>query len=513
MTTFGLKGLPLLTAEQSRALDQAVSAELNLTGNALMELASIAIFEAICAWRPKLNAISVFCGTGNNGGDGWVIARLALEAGWDVQVEMVGDPGRIGGDAENAYAAFLQAGGLIAPSPLSLEALTEQDVIVDAILGTGLRGAVRDHHQVAIDRINASHGTVVSVDCPSGLCGDSGSALPRAVRADLTLTVIAPKRGLYTGDAVDCVGQLKYLPVVSAEPQINALDPKAELLELALHDGHADRHVELGLVRARNSHKGHFGRILVVAGNTGMAGAAILTSEAALRSGAGLVSVASRADTVMALLQRRPEVMAHEVTQAAELTRLLQMAEVVIVGPGLGRDDWAAGLLGQVLDAELPTVIDADALHLLPSLTQNQPLHKNCVLTPHPGEAAALLNLSTRDVMADRFAASRALARRFSTVTVLKGAGTVITEASGERVAICPYGNAGMATAGSGDVLAGVIGTLLAQTGSAAHAAALGCCLHAMAGDTVATERGMAGLVAGDLVDALGPLVDALTTA
>jgi len=508
-----MTGLPLLTTGQSRALDQAVSVDLSLTGNALMELASTAIFEAICAWCPELNAISVFCGTGNNGGDGWVIARLALEAGLNVQVEMVGGPERIGGDAAKAYAAFLKAGGLISPSPLSLEALTEQDVIVDAILGTGLRGAVRDHQQVAIDRINASAGTVVSVDCPSGLCSDSGSALPRAVRADLTLTVIAPKQGLFTGDALDCVGQLKYLPVVSAEPQINALDPKAELLELLLHEGHADQHVELGLVRASNSHKGHFGRILVVAGNTGMAGAAILASEAALRSGAGLVSAASRADTVMALLQRRPEVMAHEVTQAAELTPLLQMAEVVIVGPGLGRDDWAAGLLGQVLDAELPTVIDADALHLLPSVSQNQPLHTNCVLTPHPGEAAALLKISTRDVMADRFAASRALARRFNAVTVLKGAGTVITEADGERVAICPYGNAGMATAGSGDVLAGVIGTLLAQTGSAAHAAALGCCLHAMAGDAVAAERGKAGLVAGDLVDALGPLVDALTTA
>lgn len=516
MSPFGLASSPLLTAAESRALDQAIVRDQDLTGYDLMVAASTDIFSAIRDWRPSLGTLYIFCGTGNNGGDGWVIARLAREAGLRVQVELVGDAARITGDAAQAHAAYLDAGGIISESSFSLDGLNADDVIVDAILGTGLRGQVREHQQRAIERINAARASVVAIDCPSGLSADTGAALPQAVRADITLTVIASKQGLYTGDAVDAVGELVYLPVVSAQTQIAALDPKAELLELALDvagsDSRRARHPAfIHAKRARNSHKGQFGRILVVAGNTGMAGAALLATEAALRSGAGLVSLASRADTVSTVLLRRPEVMAHNVTHASILAPLLQATDVVVVGPGLGQDDWAAGLLGQVLDARIPTVIDADALNLINQVAGEQSLHSGCILTPHPGEAASLLGLSTREVMADRFHACRMLAERWNAVTVLKGAGTVIAEAGGQRVAVCPCGNPGMATAGSGDVLAGIMGTLLAQVHSAPRAAALGCCIHAIAGDRVAAKRGMAGLVAADIIDELGPLMDAVT--
>ena len=358
--------------------------------------------------------------------------------------------------------------------------------MVDALLGTGLSGAVREPYAQAIALLNASGLPVLAVDIPSGLCADSGQVLGVAVRAQLTVTLIGLKLGLFTGLAVDWVGELQFADL-QADAQLVAAQPfTAQRL--------AGRNVPQLPPRPRSVHKGQLGHVLVVAGDRGFAGAGLLAAQSALRAGAGLVTLATRSEHLAAAQARVPEVMAAGVASANQLRALGAQASVWVVGPGLGQAAWGRSLLSAALCSQALQVWDADALNLLAQGGISMPCA--AVITPHPGEAARLLGLDSAAVQADRPAAARALAQRYQAVCVLKGAGSLVAEPGGNLL-LCEYGHPAMAGAGLGDVLAGLIGALLAQGLPAFAAASLAVYLHARAGEVLA--EGGRGLAASDL--------------
>jgi hydroxyethylthiazole kinase-like uncharacterized protein yjeF len=479
----------LYTAAQVRELDRIAIEEQGIPGYTLMSRAGEACWELLQSRWPAARSLQVLCGTGNNGGDGFIVARLALAANWRVQVLQLGDAERLQGDALKAHTDFVSAGGQLVRFTAS--AVLDADVLVDAMLGTGVDRPLTDDWQLAVERINASLSPVLSVDVPSGLQVDTGAVPGVAVRAEATVTFIGRKAGLYTGVGPDYAGETKFadlgVPGV-VDQQVPAV---ARLV----------RHPSLGPLsgpRVRTAHKGQHGHVLVVGGGEGMGGAVRLAGEAALRSGAGLVSVATHPAHAGYIASACPELMCHGVADARALKPLVASADVLVVGPGLGRSVWAQSLLAAVLEASQPRVVDADALNLLacaPAAGDKQ------VLTPHPGEAARLLGQDSAAVQQDRLAAAQAIAQQYGGVTVLKGAGTVI-HAEGACPVICAAGNPGMATAGMGDVLTGVIAALIAQ-GMDVHAAAVaGVCMHACAGDAAAGQ-GERGLIARDVIAAL----------
>lgn len=470
----------LYTAAQSRELDRRAIAA-GLDGYTLMTRAGQAAFQLLRERWPQATRIVVLAGPGNNGGDGYVLARLAWAQHLDVRVLTVGDHEQLRGEAAEAASAATRAR---VPEQSWQGILPEADVYVDALFGTGLNKPVSGDFAAAIAALNRSGRPVLALDLPSGLHADTGAELGEAVHADATLSFIALKAGLLTGRGPALTGELFFSSLSVPESIYADLPPLAHRLVAADLNS-------LGR-RPRDAHKGQHGHVLIVGGNHGMAGAVALAGEAALRCGAGLVSIATRPAHTAALTARRPELMCHGVEAAGALAPLLARASVVVLGPGLGRDEWARALFGAVLDAGLPLVLDADALNLLAGQPERRP---DWVLTPHPGEAARLLGTSTAAVQADRFAAVAALAARYGGAIVLKGAGTLVHD--GQGISLCPYGNPGMATAGMGDVLSGVTGALLAQRQP--QAAALAVLAHALAGDKAAREGGERGLLAADL--------------
>ncbi len=483
--------LALYRAEQVRLFDRIAIEECGLDGAALMQTAGEAVFAAMLGRWPALQHITVLCGTGNNAGDGFVIAQLARAADIEVTVLQLGDASRLQGDAK-VYAD--QVRDLTEDFAGDLPRRT--DLIIDALLGTGLERDVEGSWAVAIEAMNARAAPTVSVDIPSGLSSDRGAILGVAVRAQLTVTFIGLKQGLFTGQGPACSGDIVF----------NGLSVPAKVYARSILSA---RRLDYGKIipllspRSRVSHKGMFGHVLVVGGDHGFAGAARLAAEAALRCGAGLVSVATRESHISALVSARPELMVHAVEDVALLDALLHRASVVVIGPGLGRETWGQQMLGCVLDSGKPLVVDADALNLI----AGEPTRSDrWVITPHPGEAARLLQVSTTDIEQDRFQAARDLQSRYGGAVVLKGAGTVVASSNG-RLAVCSDGNPGMATAGMGDVLSGVIGALLAQGLSLDEAADAGVTVHANAADRAVT-LGQRGLIASDLFPHLRTLVN-----
>ena len=485
----------LYTAAGVRELDRREIEDHGIDGYALMRTAGTAAFRLLRLRWPGARKLAVFCGGGNNGGDGLVIARLAQEAGLQAAVGLATPAERLSGSAARALADYRDAGGgLLAPDEVDGAAA---DVIVDALLGTGLASAVREPYAGLIERINAAGRPVLAVDIPSGLSADTGAVLGTAVRASATMTFIGRKRGLYTGAAPACTGPV-FADDLQTPPQIHQdMEAVSESLDAAAVCALLPR-------RAPTVHKGAAGHLVVVAGNTGMAGAARLAGEAALRTGAGLVTVATRSGHAAALAGGRPELMARGVDDPeAELAPLLAAADAFVVGPGLGRDEWARMALEQVL-AKGPSagVLDADALNTI-AADGGAALGPGCVVTPHPGEAGRMLGTSAAAVEADRFDAVWRLAERYGATVVLKGAGTLIGEAQ-RAPALIDEANAAMATGGTGDVLAGTIGALLAQGMAPSAAARAGAWLHARAGRLAVAEGG--GLIASDLMGPLGRL-------
>ena len=479
----------LYSAAQTRELDRIAIEDAGIPGYTLMTRAGEACWEDLHSHWPDAHSMQVFCGAGNNGGDGYVIARLALAANWQVTVLQLGDGERMSADARQARAAYESAGGSM--TPLTAEVPITADIVVDALLGTGVDRPLADAWRAAVERINAAAVPVLAVDIPTGLHADTGAVLGAAIRADRTVTFIGRKAGLYTGAGPDHAGGIAFTDLGVPASGYQQVAATAELR----------RQPRLGALaqpRNRSAHKGQHGHVLVIGGDQGMVGAVRLAGEAALRSGAGLVSLATRPEHAVQLAAASPELMCHGVTTTLELKALIKSATVLLAGPGLGQSAWAQALLAVVLEAPQPLVLDADALNLL---AREPARGERRVLTPHPGEAARLLKTDSAAIQADRFAAAAAISDQYGGTTVLKGAGTVIHTGSDLPV-VCAAGNPGMATAGMGDVLAGVIAALMAQGLSESEAAAGGVCVHACAGD-LAAQQGERGMTARDVIAAL----------
>lgn len=477
----------LYSAAETQQLDRLAIERLGTPGIVLMRRAGQAAYRAVLRQWPQTRSLTVCCGRGNNAGDGYVIAGLGASRGLQVQLLQVGSSDALKGDAARARDWAIEQGVVIESFAETAPCVGE--VVVDALLGTGIRGEVRPEFAAAIGWINDCGRPVAAVDLPSGLDADTGTVLGCAVRAQLTPTFIACKRGLLTG-AGPAQGGTVVFDDLSLPPELFS-DPDAPDGVPLLQLGEAPLRLT---PRAADAHKGTFGHVLVVGGDQGMGGAVALASEAALRCGAGLVSVATRPAHVTPILARTPEVMAHGVDHRHQLAPLLERASVVVLGPGLGRSPWSEALFDAVLQARLPLILDADGLNLLAQRPQRR---DDWVLTPHPGEAARLLATETAEVTRDRFAAVAALVERYGGCALLKGAGTLV--AAADEVSLAPYGNPGMAAGGMGDVLSGVLGALLAQGLTPQRAAQLGVCLHGAAADR-AVNDGQQGLCASDLM-------------
>ena len=489
----------LYSAAQVRELDRLAIEEFAIPGATLMERAGAGAFAHLREHFPKARRLCVLCGPGNNGGDGFVVARLARTAGMRVTVCLLADEAKLRGDALNMVRAMRESGLSFTPYPMD-GPLPEADLYVDALLGTGLKSTLRGDFQTAVAALNASGKPVVALDIPTGLNADSGAVMGVAVRAALTVTFIGLKRGLFSGCGAEYRGSLRYEDLRIPAEVMMRVKPEAALISSA----HLARHLA---PRARHAHKGDCGHVLVIGGDSGMSGAARMAGEAALRAGAGLVSLATRAEHAAGISAARPELMCHPVEHAEDLDPLLARATVVAIGPGLGRGDWGRAMLAKVLDRDVPLVIDADALNLLAA----EPMRReDWILTPHAGEAARLLATTAAEIQADRFAAARELREKYAGVIVLKGSGTLI-EAEGPT-GVCAGGNPGMASGGMGDVLSGLIAGLLAQLPlsptRAVLAARLGVCIHSEAADLAARREGERGLLASDLPPFIRRLVN-----
>ena len=476
------------SAAQVRELER-LAIERGTSDYALMCRAGAAALRVLLDRWPAAQSLAIVCGAGNNAGDGLVVARLAHAAGRSVSVLLVVPAERFKGAAAQAAAACRAAG--VPLGAFDARALENADVIVDALLGTGLARAVDGAFRAAIEAVNAAGVPVLALDVPSGLDADTGWPSPVAVRASVTVTFLGLKQGLFLGAAVDYIGELE-LSDLDVPPDLE--DGMAPALKRL-----AVRELARALPRRqRSAHKGSCGRLLLVGGGPGMPGAIRLAAEAALRVGAGLVYVATHRDSAASVVAARPEIICHSVSSSADLEGLVTKVDGIVVGPGLGQTAWAYGLWRQLVRIEVPLVLDADGLNLLAAEPMTR---ERWVLTPHPGEAARLLAAGgVESVQRDRLAAARALADRYRATTVLKGPNTLVAAPSAaEPIRVCDRGNPGMATGGTGDVLAGTIGGLLVQLGDVEQAARVGVLLHALAGDDAATG-GERGTVAGDLL-------------
>jgi NAD(P)H-hydrate epimerase len=501
--------IPLLSRQAVRGLDRDAEARLGVPGLVLMENAGRGAFEAIRArFGDALDHVVIVAGPGQNGGDGFVVARHLLQAGFRPAVFLLGTASALAGDAaSNARMlgalglpiAELSAGELM---PLAF-ALQTATLIVDAVFGTGLARPISGVFADAIELMQHA-APVVALDLPSGADADTGAVLGCAPRAALTVTFAAHKRGLHQHPAAALAGDIVCASIGVPLPR-DVIAGSAGLLEASDVGAWITR-------RPPDAHKGSAGHVLVVAGAPGRTGAALLAGLGAMRAGAGLVTIATHAAARVALDQKVIELMTDALPSDADdaLAHVHALAETrqsAVIGPGFGTDlDAIAFLRALAIELPLPCVLDADALTALG--TDHAFLRRAAaprVLTPHPGEAARMLGVSTAEVQADRFGAAQTLATQTSAIVVLKGSRTVIASTSAPP-RVCPTGTPAMAVAGTGDVLAGVLGALLAQLEPLAAACAA-TYLHGLAG-TLATPHDR-GLLASELAAALPAAISA----
>lgn len=500
----------LVGSAEMREIDRTAIADLGIPSLTLMDRAGRAVAEAAVPLAGPRGRFVVVAGGGNNGGDGYVVARLLRAAGRDARVVALAPTARLSPDAravreqaERAGVPIDEGGGLA-----SLAAGVG-DVVVDAIFGTGLSRAPEGAFAEAIARIEAARvagARVVAVDVPSGLSADTGRPLGACVRADRTVTFAFQKLGLVLHPGASLAGEVTVADIGIPPEAARRVPLGAELLT----------EPEARLLvppRAADAHKGDAGRVLVLAGSPGKTGAAHLSLTGALRGGAGLVTLAARAEVLPLALAGRPEAMSLALAGAAPLGRadlqvLLAAAkgvDALVIGPGIPRGPETAELLAALLGrAGVPAVLDADALNAfaeagLPPGAEDVPV----VVTPHPGEMARLCGTSIAAVQADRLGIAQAKAREWKVTVVLKGARTVVADPEGPP-AVIPTGNPGLATGGTGDVLAGLVGALLAGGLPPPAAGRVGAWVHGRAGDLAAARLGQRGLLAGDLGEAIG---------
>lgn len=482
----------LYAPETVYRLDQAAVARDGFSEIELMQRAGRSVWRALLARWPQTEKITVFAGSGNNGGDGFVLALCAREQGVAVQLLIQGDLTRQS-ETSRHFTELWQRGGGAFEQWQGQE--ISGDVIVDGLLGIGLQRELDADWQRMIADINRHQSPRVAIDIPSGLNGLTGNPQPVAVTAQLTVTFIGAKTGQYLSDGPDYCGELMFEDLGLSTNARAGIEAQLETVESC----------RLPAPRKRNSHKNHYGNLLIIGGDLGMSGAVTLAARAALRSGAGLVTALVHPDC-RANLAAFPEIM---VLGWDALEAKLPLADVIVVGPGLGDGKQAAKILRRLQQAAVPLVVDAGALKsdFLTSLDTN-----HCVITPHPGEAAALLSSSTSEIQADRLAASAALADRFQATCVLKGSGTLIARAD-ELTALNRRGNAGMASAGMGDVLSGIIAALIGQGLAPFTAARSAVLMHALCAESFCVGRDQIGLIASDIIELIPQIVRQLRDA
>lgn len=486
----------LYTAEQTRLLDTIASEQHAIAAATLMARAGAAALTCIQHQWPEAEHILIVCGSGNNAGDGYELARQALEKKYHVAVIEIGNTDKMSQQTFDARQALLMTGIEIQRFEGTM---TDADVIVDCLLGTGLDREVTGLYAQVIESINNSESTaVLSLDIPSGIDADSGHALGLAVKASATISFIGLNIGLFNADATDYTGQIFFDGLDVPLPVYQALTPIARRLDL---DNEA---VSMLAARQRSAHKGHFGHVLIIGGDHGMSGAPRIAAEASARVGAGLISIATRRAHSAMFNLTRPELMCHGIEDTEELSPLTNAANVIAIGPGLGQTQWSQALLQKAIETRLPLIVDADALNLL---SQQPQKNDHWILTPHPGEAGRLLGCSSKEVQANRPQAVKQLHDRYGGVIVLKGAGTLIYNGEGS-IRLASVGNPGMASGGMGDALAGIIAGLVAQQFSLMNAACVGVILHGMAADKSAEQDGERGMLAMDLMPHLRHLAN-----
>lgn len=481
------------SAELVKKNEGQIAKQKGLSLYQLMELAGLSAFELFKQQWPKAKTILIVCGRGNNAGDGFIFARLAKNAGLTVYVHALASPDEYQGDAATACQKYLLEDGQFCQ--LSEVIASKIDVIVDALLGTGIKGALKDNYYRVIEHINNLHKPVLSIDLPSGLNANTGQVSDICIKASISVCFIALKQGMLTGISKNYCGDI-YLAGLGIAEEFASQIPSNIYLN------HSEYLPNLAK-RKPASHKGNSGLVLAIAGNKGMPGAARLCSEAALRSGAGLLALACHSENKVIVVANRPEIMLADIANndVSEQQRIAK-AKVIVIGPGLGVDDWAQQHFDFALKQQKPLVVDADALNLL---AQKPSFNRHWILTPHPGEAARLLGISLADVENDRFAAVKQIALKYGGVAVLKGAGTLISD--GKKVAINLSGNPGMASGGMGDVLSGILAALSLQLDNLFYVTCHGVDIHSQAADLAARD-GEKGLLASDLFPYIRQLVN-----
>lgn len=501
-----------LTAAQMREVDRRTIDEIGIPGVVLMENAGRGVAEEIIQrFSPTCAACAlILAGKGNNGGDGYVIARHLMNKGWDVKTLVLAEREAIKGDAAVNLFALEKCGGQIDfvsdndTLKTSFSAINKITVLVDALFGTGLTKPAQGLYLQAIEWLNRQTSPVVAVDISSGVDASTGQLLGTAVNADLTVSFAFAKIGQVSYPGAGLAGELVVVDI--GVPEQVAEQTSADCLLIDAAEGKL-----LLPVRSQNGHKGTFGHLLVVAGSTGKGGAAVMAAESGLRGGAGLVTLACPQSAQPILASQLTEVMTvplvdfkGELSLQAldDLQALTEGKQALAIGPGLGLGEEVGGLIRRIVqDSDLPMVIDADGLtalcghmHVFERQTERQ-----LVLTPHPGEMARLTGLSIAEVQADRFTVARDFAVRHRVVLILKGARTLIASPDG-RVHVNSSGHAGLASGGMGDVLTGLVGSFLAQGLAALDAATLGVYLHGLAADRLLSTFGDAGLLATDVM-------------
>lgn len=535
--------MKVVTAAEMRNIDQITIEDVGIPGIVLMETAGSEIVCRIECCYPKAHRIGIFVGKGNNGGDGLVIARQLAHSGYEVDIFLVSPQDSFTAEArinlDIAQNLNLPIQEIRTDAALSdtlgydpsieresfqknpLGRITNCELFVDAIVGTGLRGAVREPISNVINAINDLPIPILSVDLPSGLDADTGIPLGVCIRADRTVTIGLPKRGLLVHPGAELSGILDVVDIGFPQKVIDAQQIKVNWTT-------KEDIVEWIPQRFASSHKGSYGRVLVVAGSTGMTGAAALTSEAALRAGAGLVTLATPKSLNPILEVKLSEVMTLPLPETEKgsiaksaVSPILEYAvkynSVIAIGPGLSQHPETITLVHQLIEEnrrqelDLRIVVDADGLNALAQAAELiSLLGAEAVLTPHLGEMSRLMNIPVPTLEADRIRTTEEFANKYGTTLVLKGVPTVISNPNGDTW-INSTGNAGMATAGMGDVLTGIIAGLMAQNMSSEMAAVLGVYLHGLAGDIAAEKLGMHGLIASDVLESVTKAISSLT--
>lgn len=462
----------LYSIEQTRLIE-AVAIQAGVSALMLMKRAGFAAFQWAKQEFTQGQRVYVLCGAGNNGGDGFAFAQYAHLAGWQVDVGLVVSPAQVKSNESVTLLSELASLGVM-PKPYDPAVCARADLVVDALLGIGARSPLSSDLLATISSVNAFQKPVLALDVPSGLNADTGSHFGDAIRAQFTMTFLTHKPGLVSADGADYAGEVLVEHLGVPESLYAELRPVSKLLHVA--------QAEQKLVtRKKNSHKGEYGQALIVGGDEGMLGSVMLAAQSCAYAGAGIVRVVTRSEYAPMVTVKCPEVMAYG---DRNVTDLIERSTVVAVGFGLSNNAWSNQLWQQVLLSDKPKVVDAGALRLLAT----QPSYRDdWILTPHPGEAAALLGISTKEVQSDRLAAVVALQEKFGGVVVLKGNGTLVYD--GKEAQICDFGDGAMSTAGMGDVLAGMITALVAQGLSLSKAAVQGVMLHAKAGEQLAQQQ------------------------